>query len=152
MKAHQPALLVYLQTYRPDLADAFSKGMMGRQFYTSPKRGGGSCVDPTKDGGGHSFSEGHSFYELSQVIQDFQLGRRTCLDALVNQNIDNFEKHFREKGPHYCAGYLSRFGNVARDPVDEYEFCRWLPRWLGKRREKEAYNAAVKAWQEFLHQ
>ena len=87
--------------------------------------------------------------ELSDTIMEFKEGEKTVL-----RNIDTFEMNLENymlrKGPHFCAGYLSRFGEVVR-PLENYAGIlsfKQVKYNLRRIRESRAYNAAVKVWTE----
>lgn len=115
-----------------------------QQFYST-----GRNIDSSKDVNGRPITKEHPYYELSQVIASFQKGEYTSMNDLDVTN-ENLEQIFREKGSHFTAGYLSRFGKVEISNYRAHQSFGSSIKWgLRKLKERAAYEAAMNVWNEY---
>jgi len=140
-----------------EFVDAFSHRSSG--FFKEQERGP-TIVDPSRDIKGNPITKNHPHYDLSKIILNFREGERTSMEDIINEkdivnkNEANFEEYFNEKGPHFCVGYLSRFGEIVRSNRDmfdssSYNFIPPIIKWaLKKRKERPAYKSAKKVLQD----
>lgn len=65
------------------------------------------------DKNGKKIEKDSPFYELSNLITDYNEGKKASIDK-KNFEGKNLEEYFASKGEHFCAGYLSKFGTIKR--------------------------------------
>ncbi len=87
-------------------------------------------------------TKNHPRYGLIQIINSFNDGKEKKDFGTV---FDPY-KFFEQKGPHYCAGYLSRFGYVINSHENDYFVITELKRNLRKILERKNFEAAKDVW------
>ena len=141
--AKKSMVLEYLFSLNYKIRQGFPKENIRNSFYLNheiPHK-----MDFRKDAQGNEITPGHKFYELSKAAISFQEGRKKKDLGSVFDS----EKFFKEKGEHYCAGYLSRFGEVIGINLGEDDFdvlTIYLGRFLRKTFELKKYRVAKKIW------
>jgi hypothetical protein len=91
---------------------------------------------------GEELTKDHPKYGLIKIINSFQDGKNR--EGL--QNIENPQEFFKEKGQHYCAGYLSRFGYVISAHETDDFFVIELTKKFRRLTEKKYFEAAKEVW------
>jgi hypothetical protein len=112
---------------------------------------GFTVIDSSKDRSNKKIVPGHKFYELSHVIQSFKEGTRTTKEELREHEY-GIDRYFSEKGPHFAAGYLSRFGFIAREKGEKPKlpFEDNITWGFRKFKEKKYLDAAVNVWNDYV--
>jgi hypothetical protein len=82
--------------------------------------------------------------ETAKLIEEFTEGQNT--NIYNNKTSINLEEFLKNKGKHFCAGYLSKFGRVIcgtgiRSDIQKYSKIK---------PESQAYNTALKMYGEYI--
>jgi hypothetical protein len=92
-------------------------------------------IDYMKDGTGNLITPDHSLYSLSEVIGQFKSGQK----YFCKNSSSSIEKFFDEKGPHFSAGYVSKFR--AHQLASGFEN---IGRQFSKLIHRKSYSSALK--------
>ena len=96
---------------------------------------------------GNKIEKGHILYELSDAISKFKAGERTNLTV---KNDKNLTEYFKEQGQHFCAGYLSQFGEVViAERINDPLIADYIYWGIKKILNNKSYRVASKTYRAF---
>ncbi|NCN86860.1 hypothetical protein GW932_03425 [archaeon] len=152
MNAPMSALAKYLLNgyVGKEIKEQFLESIRGNsknQFYKKDVSGF-TLIDSSKNSEGKIISKEDKNYTLSQIISSFREGERTIIKKKDWKIYRNLENYFEQKGPHFCAGYLSsRFGEIVRPTLNfESPLFDNIPYIFHKLTERKQFQAAQKVW------
>lgn len=132
-KAPRKHIGKYLTLIDPKIKNEFLDSIKDKSLYKLQK-------------GEEKLTKNHPRYGLIQIISSFNDGKNR---KDLNTTFDAY-KFFKEKGPHYCAGYLSRFGYIlSSHETDDFfgiEFIRNIRKIL----ERKNFETAKKVWHAYF--
>ncbi|MBT4376860.1 hypothetical protein HOD29_05805 [archaeon] len=103
-------------------------------------------INPRRDVNGEPIKENHPYFELSKAMTNFQIGSETKYKKEYGEwNIKKISSDLKNKGKHFTAGYLTKFGDIAKSNEDN-QGLGFLIRKLTQRIPRKV---ALNVWKQF---
>ena len=109
-----------------------------------PVTAGITSIVTNVDGQGNKITQGHKLYELSDAVRKFKAGERADLSINTTKDLRDY---FKEQGKHFCAGYLSQYGEVVVATKNiNAPLLDWISNSFAKIAHKKYYKAALSTY------